>query len=505
MDEEFDLDDPETVMREARSRFIEAFPGRVRSITMLLDTMSSTALSAAETGAVASQATARRMTHQMAGIAGTLGFPGVSEKASDLEQLVIATSSGQTGVRPADIAHALAELTESFSRDMQRPAPEWAKPPERAAGPRVLVVEDDEMQRKVVSAWLRSAGYQVSATGDGGEAFTKARIERPALIILDVDLPGTDGHAVCRKLKASPDLANTPVVFMTTRATLNDRLTGVALGADDYLIKPVDREELILRLALLVNARAVAAAEPVSGLLTYEAFAFAAQELLRRETVSLAIIRLPRGQESSAAAAISRAAGRADLVAMFDPNHVLWLLPGGDAVAKSRVNSVVTASPGMGGGIASGAPGTRSLEALMAEADQQLNSARFDNNAPAETPRSLLVLLADDDPAIMRIVDAQLKSAGYRTQMVFDGEAAAAAIAEKEPDVVLLDLMMPKRTGFDVLAELGQRQKRPRVIVLSGRGREEDVTRAFSLGADDYMTKPFSPQELMARVARLVR
>jgi CheY-like chemotaxis protein len=170
------------------------------------------------------------------------------------------------------------------------------------------------------------------------------------------------------------------------------------------------------------------------------------------------------------------------------------------------VTSAISALPGVGVGMASASPGTRSLEALLSEADQQLNSIRFDGAAAgAEPARSISVLLADDDPAIMRIVDAQLKAAGYRTQLVFDGVAAASAIAEKEPDVVLLDLMMPKRTGFDVLAELGQRQKRPRVIVLSARGREEDVTRAFSLGADDYMTKPFSPQELMARVARLVR
>ena len=501
MEEELDFDDPETVMREARSRFIEAFPGRVRSITMLFSAMGT-----AQGGADASEATARRMTHQMAGIAGTLGFPTVSEKASDLEQLVIASASGQTGVRDGDIAHALAELSESFARDLQKPEPAWAKAPERPTGPRVLVVEDDESQRKVVTAWLRSAGYQVTGTGDGSEAVTKARIERPALIILDVDLPGTDGHAICRKLKASPDLANTPVVFMTTRASLNDRLTGVALGADDYLIKPVDQAEMILRIGLLVNARAAMPAEPEGALLTYEAFAFAAQDLLRREAVSLALVRLPRGQESAAASTIAGAAGRTDLVAMFDANHVLWLIPGAtEAVATSRISAVVSASPGMAAGVAaSPSPGTRSLEALLAAADQQLNSTRFDATA-AVAPQSPLVLLADDDPVIMRIVDAQLKAAGYRTVMVFDGVAAGTAIIEKEPDVVLLDLMMPKRTGFDVLAELGQRQKRPRVIVLSARGREEDVTRAFSLGADDYMTKPFSPQELMARVARLVR
>lgn len=502
MDEELDFEDPETVMREARSRFIEAFPGRVRSITMLFN-----AMGMPEAGSDASQSTARRMTHQMAGIAGTLGFPSVSEKASDLEQLVIASASGKMGVQAADIARALSELAESFSRDLQKPEPAWAKAPSRAVGPRVLVVEDDEEQRKVVTAWLRAAGYQVTGTGDGGNAFTRARLDRPALIVLDVDLPGADGYTVCRKLKASPDLANTPVVFMTTRATLNDRLTGVALGADDYLIKPVDQAELILRVGLLLNARAAMPAEPEGGLLTYEAFAFAAQDLLRREPVSLALVRLPRGHESAAATTIAAAASRGDLVAMFDASHAIWLLSTpSESDAKSRADHVAKSSPGMAVGMASStSPGTRSLDVLLAEADQQLNSARFESATPSATPRSPLVLLADDDPAVMRIVDAHLKAAGYRTQMVFDGVAAAEAVAQKEPDVLLLDLMMPKRTGFDVLAELGQRPKRPRVIVLSARGREEDVTRAFSLGADDYMTKPFSPQELMARVARLVR
>jgi DNA-binding response OmpR family regulator len=72
--------------------------------------------------------------------------------------------------------------------------------------------------------------------------------------------------------------------------------------------------------------------------------------------------------------------------------------------------------------------------------------------------------------------------------------------------VLVLDLMMPNLDGFDVLGLIRESPPpRPRIIVLSARGREQDVVRAFELGADDYMTKPFNPQELMARIARLLK
>ena len=99
----------------------------------------------------------------------------------------------------------------------------------------------------------------------------------------------------------------------------------------------------------------------------------------------------------------------------------------------------------------------------------------------------------------------QLRAAGYTTVVAADGSEALRAIDAHHPDLVIVDMMMPRMTGFDVLSALRHQPARPRVIVLSARGREQDVTRAFALGADDYVTKPFSPQELLARMERLLR
>jgi len=172
---------------------------------------------------------------------------------------------------------------------------------------------------------------------------------------------------------------------------------------------------------------------------------------------------------------------------------------------------VAIAAPVAAGLAGSTAPGA-SFDTLFEQADQALAHARSRGQLLVEFAHagaagaSPMVLLTDDDPEVTRITDAHVRAGGYRTQLAFDGEAALRAIREQKPDAIVLDLMLPKRTGFDVLAELRQMPApRPSVLVLSARGREEDVTRAFALGADDYMIKPFSPQELIARLGRLLR
>ena len=119
-------------------------------------------------------------------------------------------------------------------------------------------------------------------------------------------------------------------------------------------------------------------------------------------------------------------------------------------------------------------------------------------------PVSARVLVVDDDPAIRRALTAELKAAGYDTCEADGGTSGLLRFESEEPDLVLTDLAMPGSDGFELIAELRKRGRTP-VIVLSVRGGETDKVRALDLGADDYVLKPFSVRELLARVRAHLR
>lgn len=114
------------------------------------------------------------------------------------------------------------------------------------------------------------------------------------------------------------------------------------------------------------------------------------------------------------------------------------------------------------------------------------------------------ILIADDEPQIRRALATALRGHGYEVALAVDGEDALTQVAGWMPDALVLDLVMPKRDGLEVLRELRTWSAMP-VIVLSARGQEPDKVTALDLGADDYLTKPFGIEELLARLRAVLR
>ena len=115
-----------------------------------------------------------------------------------------------------------------------------------------------------------------------------------------------------------------------------------------------------------------------------------------------------------------------------------------------------------------------------------------------------LVLIVDDDLTIIKFLRANLEASDYKTLTAMDGAEALQSIEMELPDLVILDIMMPKIDGFEVCQRLREWSQIP-IIMLSARGDEEDKVKCLDLGADDYITKPFGVEELIARVRTVLR
>ena len=116
------------------------------------------------------------------------------------------------------------------------------------------------------------------------------------------------------------------------------------------------------------------------------------------------------------------------------------------------------------------------------------------------------VLIADDEPNIVTSLEFLMARSGYDVKVARTGEEALALVASFAPDLVLLDVMMPQRSGYEVCQKMRERPewRHIKIVMLSAKGREAEVSKGLSLGADAYVTKPFSNRELIARVAELL-
>lgn len=124
----------------------------------------------------------------------------------------------------------------------------------------LLIIEDDEIVARTIERSLRGQDFKINAVNSGVDGLKTARRTNPDLVILDIVMPGMDGYTVCREMRADPLLANVPILFLTAKIKDDDKIAGFIAGADDYLTKPFNVDELILRVrAILRRTRGQAA------------------------------------------------------------------------------------------------------------------------------------------------------------------------------------------------------------------------------------------------------
>jgi len=151
-------------------------------------------------------------------------------------------------------------------------------------GGRVLVVEDDFDISSMLQLYFKTQGYEVYVAPRGGVALEMARQKLPNVIVLDIMLPDIDGYEVCRQLRTNLRTSHIPIIFLTQKDERNDKIQGLELGADDYITKPFDLEELRLRVRNTIKSAEVASLiSPSTGLPSGRLIEQQLRELMRRQ------------------------------------------------------------------------------------------------------------------------------------------------------------------------------------------------------------------------------
>jgi diguanylate cyclase (GGDEF)-like protein len=423
----------------------------------------------------------------------------------------------------------------------------------------VLAVDDDPSILEAVRFVLEPHGVRVE-TLDEPERFWEAlEAADPDVVLLDVDMPRVNGLELCRVLRNDPRWKSVPVIFLTSRADPTTVQAVFNAGADDFVGKPFVGPELGARIQNRLERvrlqRSLAETDGLTGVLNRRGSEEVLERFLRLaagqgDPLAFAVVDLDCfkgindrcghsvGDEVLARVArlLQKRFRAQDVVARWGGEEFVVGMYGMDradgvqrlAEALEVLREEPFAEPGGGtfgvtfsAGVAEFDTDGRDLQSLYRAADAAMYNAKRagrDRVLPSgwepgqgDGPRSVDVLVVEDDPAIARLLQHALETRGLRHEWVDNGETAANLLTGNAPElrarVVLLDVDLPGLDGLGVLRVLSRERltERTRVIMLTVRTHEAEVVRALELGAFDHVSKPFSVPVLLQRIRRALR
>lgn len=382
----------------------------------------------------------------------------------------------------------------------------------------VLIVDDSLTVRMDLAEAFQAAGFEPALCGGLAAAREALSGGAVALVVLDVELPDGDGVAFLAELKSSPQTRALPVLLLSSKAEVDDRIKGMKTGADDYVGKPYDRVQVVSRARDLLHM--TDAAEPggarVKVLVIDDSATFREELKAALEASGYAVETANGGEEGLRSASSLR------------PEAVIvdGVMPGLDGVGvvrRIRLDAALRRTPCLL--LTASADRAEELRALDAGADGFVRKsedltlvlARLSavlRGAPQACGQDTSALLApkrilavDDSATYREQVAEELRQEGYDMVMASSGEAALELLAVQTVDCILLDLMMPGMSGQEACRRIrGEpRWRETPLIMLTATGEREAMIEGINIGADDYITKSAEFDVLKARLRALLR
>jgi diguanylate cyclase (GGDEF)-like protein len=407
-------------------------------------------------------------------------------------------------------------------------------------------VEDNRTVALAMQAYLKGPGYLVHHAATAADAERMLGEHAIDLVLLDLILPDRDGRDLLVQMREDAATAAVPVIVLSAKEGAVPKAECLAVGAREFIEKPV--EPAVLRTAVARHARrqapgpgAQAQPKPLpSRASLVEAYEPMRAEAERGKPAALALLAIddfPLVLEALGDEAADRLVaaigwhlteglrGR-QLLGRWGRGQLVTLLPRSTTAdarrfLKSGLSGLVGsgmldehsggASLAFSAGVALAEPG-QDLREVVSAAEQSLLRARSSGRGvvvtgeDAEPERPSRVLLVEDDRVTSTLVHHRLEREGFEVMDFLNGEDAFQWATENDFELAILDVKVPGMDGFELLERLRAipRLESVPVVMLTGLGGEADVVRGLELGANDYMLKPFSPTELLARVRRLV-
>jgi two-component system, cell cycle response regulator len=411
----------------------------------------------------------------------------------------------------------------------------------------ILVVEDNRTVAAATEAYLKAPGRTIVVAESAADAAAVLADRTVDVVVLDLILPDRDGRDVLVQMRETAATSTVPVVVLSSTSSPVARAECLAVGADEFVEKPADPKTLRAAVSRQIEngrRRRDAVRDGLTGLPNRVGIAAEFEEQRRRtaerdEPLSVAVLTLDSLPEVTVklgrdagdrfllevCSAVHEAIGRGNALGRWETAALVAVLPGrtaaegkqalertlralteGDVLAEYRVAGIDVS---LSGGVTLVERG-QDLRAAISAAEKSLYSARLSEAEAVVADADPLgltlktILLVEDDRVTATLIHHRLIRDGHEVVDFLDGAEAFEWAATNDFDLAILDVKVPGMDGFELLAKL---RAVPRladvpVIMLTGMGSESDVIRGLDLGADDYMLKPFSPSELLARVRR---
>jgi two-component system cell cycle response regulator len=414
---------------------------------------------------------------------------------------------------------------------------------------KILLIDDDIAVLKLLENAFTMEGYKVYICDDSVAAMETIAAVKPNIIMLDIMMPKMNGYEVLEKIKSRPEYADIYTIILSSKGDAADRIQGIRSGADDYITKPFVIGEAIARVEMIMRRSKYYKEKLLKDCLTgaYSRYYFnlriseETERYRRNGTIfSIALIDMDDYKHindryghhagdsllKELADFVGRSIRKCDSIFRYGGDEFIIILPDTDDKKAyeiiERLRREFDNKPvyidgeelhvTFSAGIKQITGKERNIEQIINDADKAMYQAKkggrnkvvvYEEEMDIQNLKKTL-LIVDDENTILKLLKDRFTNIGYNVVTAEDGESAVSLAENICPDVIILDLVLPDIDGLEVCRQIKEKadSNSLKIIVLSKKKQKDFIRKGLDCGAVDYITKPFSIDDLEARVIK---